>query len=118
MKKQYVLGRKKEARKALLKNLGKQLIEHKRITTTLPKAKYLRPFIERIITKTKNPTTHNRREVFKHFQDKHTTQILFNDIAPRVQDRPGGYTRIIKLAPRKSDNAAIAFIELVDFSHT
>ena len=116
MKKQYVLGRVQSQRKALLKNLGIQLIEHKHLTTTLAKAKALRPFIESIITKSKKDDTHSRRQVFANFQNKKTTKILFDDIAPRIQDRPGGYTRIIQLPPRPGDNAKMAFIELVDYS--
>ena len=116
MKKKYVLGRKKGPRKALLKNLGKQLVEHKRIITTLAKSKALRPFIESIITKTKKDSIHSRRQVFRHFQDKLTTKALFDEIAPRVAERPGGYTRIIKVPNRAGDNAEMALIELVDFS--
>lgn len=116
MKKQYVLGRKKGHRKALLTNLGKKLIIHKRIITTLAKAKALKPFIEPILTKSKKDTVHSRRQVFAHFQDKVPTKTLFNDIAPRIADRPGGYTRIIHLPRRAGDNAEMAMIELVDYS--
>ena len=116
MKKQYVLGRTKGQRNALLKNLGKQLIIHKRLTTTLAKAKALRPFIESIITKSKNDSTHSRRQVFASFQDKVPTKILFNEVAARISDRPGGYTRIIRLPKRAGDNANMALIELVDYS--
>jgi large subunit ribosomal protein L17 len=115
MKKQFILGRKVGPRKALFKNLGKQLVEHKHITTTLAKAKGLRLFIEPILTKAKKTDTHSRRQVFSAFQDKKTTKILFNEIAPRIKDRAGGYTRIIKLPPRPGDNAKMAFIELVDY---
>ena len=103
-------------RKALLKNLGKSLIIHKRIITGLTKAKDLRPFIEKIISKGRSKTTHNRRMVFRKFQDKTATKMLFDEVGPRVADRKGGYTRIIKLPPRQGDNAAMALIELVDFS--
>lgn len=116
MKKQYVLGRKKAHRKALLANLGKNLIIHKRIITTLAKAKALKPFIEPILTKSKTNTTHSRRQVFARFQDKVPTKTLFTDIAPRIADRPGGYTRIIHLPKRAGDNADMAMIELVDYS--
>lgn len=116
MKKQYTLGRTQGHRKALLKNLGIQLIMHKRLTTTLTKAKALRPFVEAIITKSKKDTTHHRRQVFARFQSKYATSALFNEIAPRISDRPGGYTRIIRLPNRLGDNANMALIELVDFS--
>lgn len=116
MKKQYVLGRTQGHRKALLKNLGMQLIMYKRLTTTLAKAKALRSFIESIITKSKQDTTHNRRQVFARFQNKTATKILFEEVAPRISDRKGGYTRIIRLPNRAGDNAAMAFIELVDYS--
>ena len=117
MKKQYTLGRKRAHRKALLKNLSIQLILHKHLITTLAKAKALRPFIEAIITKSKHDTTHHRRQVFAHFQDKTATKTLFQDVAPRIKDRQGGYTRIIRLPKRPGDNADMAFIELVDYSH-
>lgn len=117
MKKQYVLGRSQGHRKALLRNLGMQLIMHKRLTTTLTKAKALRPFIEPIITKSKKATTHNRRQVFANFQNKEVSKTLFNEVAKRIHERPGGYTRIIRLPRRAGDNAAMAFIELVDYSH-
>ena len=103
--------------KSTLQNLGKGLIEHKRIITTLRNARNLKPFIEKIITKSKTDNTHQRRVVFGHFQDKETVKVLFNEIAPRVADRPGGYTATYKLRDRrKGDNAEMALIELVDFS--
>jgi large subunit ribosomal protein L17 len=110
------LGRTSSHRKALLSNLSASLILHKRITTTLAKAKALRKHIEPIITKSKLDTTHSRRTVFSYLMDKEATAILFRDIAPKVAERPGGYTRIIKLANRLGDNAEMAIIELVDFN--
>jgi large subunit ribosomal protein L17 len=110
------LGRKQAHRKALLMNLSIALIKHKRITTTLAKAKELRKHIEPLINKTKVDTTHNRRTLFSYLQDKESINELFNVIAEKVADRPGGYTRIIKLGFRKGDAADIAMIELVDFN--
>lgn len=110
------LGRKTAHRKALLMNLSIALIKHKRITTTLAKAKELRKHIEPLINKTKVDTTHNRRILFSYLQDKESINELFNVIAEKVADRPGGYTRIIKLGFRKGDAADIAMIELVDFN--
>ncbi|RYY49622.1 MAG: 50S ribosomal protein L17 [Chitinophagaceae bacterium] len=115
------LSRTASHRKALLMNLGCQLIEHKRITTTLAKAKSLRTYIEPLITKTKATDTkeaimHNHRVVFSYLNDKAAVKELFTVIAPKVAGRPGGYTRIIKLGARVGDNAEIAMIELVDFN--
>src|ERR1700760_1486715 len=110
------LGRKKEHRKALLSNLACQLIAHKRIVTTLAKAKALRTHIEPLITKAKDNTTHQRRVVFSYLQDKEAVTELFSTIAEKVAGRPGGYTRIIKLGTRVGDNAETALIELVDFN--
>ncbi|WP_126971805.1 50S ribosomal protein L17 [Gynurincola endophyticus] len=110
------LGRTASHRKALLSNLSCQLIEHKRIVTTLAKAKALRTHIEPLITKSKNNTTHFRRLVFSHLQDKQAVTELFSTIAEKIGTRPGGYTRIIKLGIRKGDNAEMAMIELVDFN--
>ena len=110
------LGRTASHRKALLKNLASQLITHKRITTTLAKAKALRKFIEPLITKAKDNTTHQRRIVFSYLQDKEAVTELFGPIAEKVGGRPGGYTRIIKLGIRVGDNAETAMIELVDFN--
>ena len=121
MNKRYTLQRTASHRKALLRNLGKQLLLHKRLITTLAKAKALRPFIEPLLTKSKKDTTHHRRHIFAHFQDKQVTRTLFQDIAPRLAHRPGGYTRIIRLPRRAGDNAALALVELVDYttkSHT
>src|SRR5690606_13885347 len=112
------LGRTTAHRKALLNNLAAQLIQHKRITTTLAKAKALRVFVEPLITRSKNDTTHNRRIVFSHLQNKESIKELFSVVSEKVADRPGGYTRIIKLAPRMGDAAEMALIELVDFNTT
>jgi len=110
------LGRKKAHRESLLSNLACQLIEHKRIVTTLAKAKALRVYIEPLITKGKDNTTHQRRVVFSYLQDKEAIKELFGTIAEKVGGRPGGYTRIIKLGTRPGDNAEKALIELVDFN--
>ena len=110
------LGRTASHRRALLSNLAAQLIEHKRITTTLAKAKSLRVYVEPIITRSKNDTMHNRRVVFSYLQDKAAITELFTVIGDKVANRPGGYTRIIKLQPRFGDAAEMAMIELVDFN--
>lgn len=110
------LSRTKAHREALLANLSSQLIEHKRIVTTLAKAKALRVFVEPLITKSKENTTHQRRIVFSHLQDKEAVKELFDNVAPKVGGRPGGYTRIIKLGIRPGDAAEKAMIELVDFN--
>lgn len=110
------LGRTASHRRALLANLGAQLIQHKRITTTLAKAKALRTYIEPLITKAKENTTHQRRIVFSYMQDKEAIKELFDVIRLKVEGRPGGYTRIIKLGARTGDNAEIAMIELVDYN--
>lgn len=110
------LGRTASHRKALLSNLACSLIEHKRIVTTLAKAKSLRVYIEPMITKAKSDDTHNRRLVFSKLQCKESVKELFGAISVKVGDRPGGYTRIIKLAPRAGDAAEMAMIELVDFN--
>ena len=109
------LGRKAAHRNAMLSNMAKSLIMHKRITTTLPKAKALRKYVEPLITKSKSDTTESRRVVFSYLQDKYAIQELFGEISAKVADRPGGYTRIIKLGIRRSDATPMAFIELVDF---
>ncbi len=114
--KQNNLGRKKAHREALLSNLACQLIEHKRIVTTLAKAKVLRTYIEPLITKAKENTTHQRRVVFSYLQDKEAIKELFGAVSEKVGGRPGGYTRIIKLGARPGDNAEQALIELVDFN--
>lgn len=110
------LGRTTAHRKALLSNLAISLIQHKRITTTQAKAKALRVYVEPMITKSKSDTTNNRRLVFAKLQDKEIINELFNVVGLKVADRPGGYTRIIKLAPRVGDAAEMAMIELVDFN--
>ena len=109
------LGRTASHRASLLSNMASSLIMHKRITTTLAKAKALKKYVEPLITRSKNDTTTSRRVVFRYLQDKYAVKELFGEIATRVADRPGGYTRIIKLGTRQGDAAPIAFIELVDF---
>ena len=99
----------------MLSNMAVSLIMHKRITTTLPKAKALKKYVEPLLTKSKQDTTNARRVVFSYLQDKYAITELFTTIAPKIADRPGGYTRIIKLGFRQSDGADMAFIELVDF---
>lgn len=110
------LGRTTAHHKALLKNLSIALIKHKRINTTVPKAKELRKFIEPIITLTKNDNTANRRLAFAKLQNKEAVKILFDEIAPKVVNRPGGYTRILKTGYRIGDAAHMCMIELVDFN--
>jgi len=110
------LSRKKAHRDALLSNLACQLIAHKRIVTTLAKAKALRVYVEPLITKGKENTTHQRRVVFSYLQDKDAIKELFSSVAEKIAGRPGGYTRIIKLGARPGDNAEQAMIELVDFN--
>ncbi|SHE52918.1 LSU ribosomal protein L17P [Psychroflexus salarius] len=110
------LSRTSSHRKAMLSNMACSLIEHKRINTTLAKAKALRKFVEPIITKSKLDTTHNRRLVFSSLKEKEAVVELFREVAPKVGDRPGGYTRIIKLGNRLGDAAEMAMIELVDFN--
>jgi len=110
------LGRKKGHRKALLRNLSIALITHKRIKTTLPKAKALRRHLEPIITKAKDNTTHSRRVVFSYIQDNDTMKELFGPIAAKIGDRPGGYLRIIRMGFRLGDAAEMAMIEFVDFN--
>ena len=110
------LSRTKAHRDALLSNMASQLIEHKRIVTTLAKAKALRIYVEPLITKSKQNTTHQRRIVFSYLQDKEAIKELFDVISIKIAGRPGGYTRIIKLGTRPGDNAELAMIELVDFN--
>lgn len=110
------LGRTSTHRKAMLSNMAASLIINKRITTTVAKAKALRQYVEPLITKSKTDTTQSRRVVFSYLQDKVSSQVLFTEVAEKVADRPGGYTRIIKLGTRMGDNAEIALIELVDFN--
>ena len=110
------LGRTYSHRAAMLSNMAVSLIKHKRIFTTLAKAKELRKYVEPIITKSKNDTTHSRRLVFKNLHDKFAVTELFKDISLKIGDRPGGYTRIIKTGNRLGDNASMCFIELVDYN--
>ena len=109
------LGRKSAHRAAMLANMAISLLEHKRITTTLQKAKALRVYVEPLISKAKEDTTASRRVVFSYLQNKYAITELFGPVATKVGNRPGGYTRIIKLGKRASDDADMAFIELVDF---
>ncbi|QNJ98061.1 50S ribosomal protein L17 [Constantimarinum furrinae] len=115
-KKTNHLGRKTAHRKAMLANMACSLIEHKRINTTVAKAKALKNFVEPMITKSKEDTTHNRRIVMSRLRQKDAVTELFRDVAVKVGDRPGGYTRIIKLGNRLGDNADMAMIELVDYN--
>ena len=110
------LGRTASHRKAMLSNMATSLIKHKRITTTLAKAKALRQYVEPLITRSKTDSTHSRRTVFSYLQDKDAVTILFREVSEKVANRPGGYTRIIKLENRMGDNAEMAFIELVDYN--
>lgn len=110
------LGRKTGHRKAMLSNMACSLLEHKRITTTLAKAKVLRGFVEPILTKSKTDSTHSRRTVFSYLQNKDVVTELFREIAPKIAERNGGYTRIIRTGFRLGDNAEMCMIELVDFN--
>ncbi len=110
------LGRKTAHRKSMLANMACSLIEHKRINTTVAKAKALKQFVEPMITKSKEDTTHNRRIVMAKLRQKDAVTELFRDVATKIGDRPGGYTRIIKLGNRLGDNADMAMIELVDYN--
>ena len=109
------LSRTASHRKAMLSNMANSLIKHKRITTTLAKAKALKKYVEPLITRSKNDTTTSRRVVFRYLQNKYAVKALFGEVAEKVANRPGGYTRVIKLGTRQGDAAEIAFIELVDF---
>lgn len=110
------LGRTSSHRKALLANMASSLIMHKRIHTTLAKAKALRGYVEPLITKSKDDSTHSRRTVFSYLKQKEAVTELFREIAPKIASRPGGYTRILKTVYRQGDAAEMCFIELVDFS--
>ena len=112
------LGRKAAHRKAMLANMACSLIEHKRIKTTVPKAKALRKYVEPLITKSKNDTTHSRRTVFSYLKQKEAITELFGDVAAKVANREGGYTRILKIGNRLGDNAEMCIIELVDYNET
>ena len=109
------LGRTASHRKAMLSNMAISLIMHKRITTTVAKAKALKKYVEPLVTRSKDDTTNSRRVVFSYLQNKYAVTELFKTVAPKVGDRPGGYTRIIKLGSRQGDAADVCFIELVDF---
>ncbi len=110
------LGRKTAHRKAMLSNMACSLIEHKRISTTVAKAKALKGFVEPIITKSKTDSTHSRRMAFRSLRNKYAVTELFREVAPKIADRPGGYTRIIRTGNRLGDNAEMCLIELVDFN--
>mgnify|MGYP000018372513 FL=1 len=110
------LGRTASHRSAMLSNMACSLIKHKRITTTVAKAKALKKFVEPLITKSKEDTTNSRRVVFSNLQDKYAVTELFKEISVKIADRPGGYTRIIKTGNRLGDNAEMCFIELVDYN--
>lgn len=110
------LGRKTAHRKAMLQNMACSLIEHKTINTTIAKAKALRVYVEPILTRAKTDSTHSRRQVFSHLQSKEAVTELFREVAPKIADRPGGYTRIIRTGYRLGDNAEMCMIELVDFN--
>tara|TARA_B100001248_G_scaffold257885_1_gene241133 strand:+ start:858 stop:1448 length:591 start_codon:yes stop_codon:yes gene_type:complete len=110
------LGRKVSHRKSMLANMASSLIENKRISTTVAKAKALKKFIEPLITKSKNDTTNNRRLAFSALRNKYAVAELFREVAQKIGDRPGGYTRVIKMGNRLGDNASMAMIELVDFN--
>jgi large subunit ribosomal protein L17 len=110
------LGRKSAHRKAMLSNMASSLILHKRISTTVAKAKALRGYVEPLLTKSKTDTTHSRRIVFSYLQNKEIVTELFRDVAPKIADRTGGYTRIIRTGYRLGDNAEMCIIELVDFN--
>jgi len=109
------LGRTASHRASMLANMAVSLIKHKRITTTVEKAKALKKYVEPLLTKSKNDTTNSRRVVFSYLQDKYAVTEMFKEISVKIADRPGGYTRIIKTGHRLGDNAAMCFIELVDY---
>jgi large subunit ribosomal protein L17 len=110
------LGRTSSHRKAMLSNMATSLILHKRITTTTAKAKALRTFVEPLITKSKEDSTHSRRVVFSYLKDKEAVSELFREVSPKIAERPGGYTRILKLGNRLGDNADMCIMELVDYN--
>ena len=110
------LGRKSDHRKAMLANMAASLIMHKKIKTTVAKAKALRTYVEPLITKSKEDSTHSRRIVFGYLQNKNAVSELFREISPKIMERPGGYTRILKIGNRAGDNAEMCIIELVDYN--
>ncbi len=110
------LGRKSAHRKSMMANLASSLIIHKRITTTTAKARALRSYVEPLITKSKDDSTHSRRVVFRQLENKEAVSVLFRDVAPKIAERQGGYTRILKLGNRPGDAAEVCIIELVDFN--
>ena len=110
------MGRTASHRSAMLSNMAASLLIHKRIRTTLAKAKALRRYVEPLLTKSKNDTTHSRRTVFSYLQNKYAVKTLFTEIAPEIMERPGGYTRILKLGRRQGDGAEMCLMELVDFN--
>ena len=112
------LGRTATHRKAMLSNMASSLIMHKRISTTVAKAKELRKYIEPLVTRSKNDTTHSRRTVFSYLQNKYAVTELFREISQKIQGRPGGYTRILKTGSRQGDNAEMCIIEFVDYNET
>lgn len=112
------LGRQSGHRKAMLSNMAVSLIMHKRITTTLAKAKALRTYVEPVISKSKEDSTHSRRIVFTYLKNKYAVAELFRTVAPKIADRPGGYTRVLHTGFRRSDGSEMALIELVDFNET
>lgn len=112
------LGRTASHRQALLSNMASSLILHKRITTTVAKAKALRKYVEPLLTKAKQDTTHSRRTVFSYLTNKESIKILFGEVAEKIANRPGGYTRIIKLGTRSGDSAEMCIMELVDYNET
>lgn len=110
------LGRTAPHRKAMLSNMASSLILHKRITTTIAKAKALRKYVEPLLTKAKDDSTHSRRVVFSYLQNKESVKLLFDEVAQKIENRPGGYTRILKLGSRLGDNAQMCLLELVDYN--
>jgi len=112
------LSRTSEHRKAMLSNMAGSLIKHKRIKTTIAKAKALRKYVEPLLTKAKTDTTHSRRIVFKYLKDKHVVSELFNEVSRKISNRPGGYTRILKAGYRYGDSAELCYIELVDYNES
>ncbi len=117
-RKRHKLGRNASHRKATLVALGNALITHKRVTTTVPRAKALRTFIEPIITRAKDDSQHNRRQAFRHLRDKQAVTTLFTEVAEKIGERPGGYTRVVRIGRRAGDAAPMAIIELVDYNET